>query len=345
VLGVAFLIAVALAIYAFQQRTTAHQKSEIAAREMDLRMQAQEAERNANREKENADQQRMKAEDAESRAKAADALAESEAQQSKRNADVFMRAMQAQAKAQRLAEVELEAEAYLQQSEHDLSPKEFSQVKDGLEKKVADAKEQYQRAASDAARKTGEAFVVMGAARNIGTDRISSSDVFDIASGAEVTNASGAKNPKDMFSGATGSSARATVFPDGGSMEAGSPIEFRTKNPTTIRSVALFAAHDSIRYRRAFKWFVLYARNGGKLEKLVEYTPALPYGGNCSKDSCLPNIRYAPGTVLSVCVNVSNPVQTQHYVAEFYQAVSRLEGFSGPRVLQLDGYAKPNCEQ
>ena len=346
VLGVAFVIAVLLAIYAFQQRTTAHQKSEIAAREQQLRIQAVEAQGLAEREKENAENQRKKAEDAENRAEAADALAQKEAEQSKRNAELFMSAMQAQAKAQRLAEVELEAEAYSQESKDNLSPADFKKVKDDLQKNVDEAKEEYQSAAADAAKKTGEAFVVMGAARTIGTDRISNSDLFDISSGAQVTDAFGAKNPQDMFSGASGSPARATVFPDGGSMKIGSPIEFQTKGPTTIRSVALFAAHDSVRHRRAFKWFVLYARQNGKLEQIAEYTPALPYGGNCSHDPCLPPaIKFSPGTVLSVCINVSKPVQAQHYVAEFYQAVSRLEGFSGPRVLQLDGYAKPNCEK
>ena len=341
-LGVAFVIAVVLAIFAFQQRTTAHQKSEIATREMGFRMQAQEAERKAERERENADTERKKAEDAENRAKAADALAEKEAEQSKRNAQLFMSAMQAQAKAQRLAEVELEAEALMQQAEPNASPGDLKTARDNVE----NAKQEYQRAAADAARKTGEAFVIMGAAKAIGTDRISSSDVFDTASGAQVTDAFSAKNPQSMFSGAKGPRFSPTVFPDGESMKTGHPIEFQTKRPTTIQSVALFAAHDSIRYRRAFKWFVLYARKDGRLEQIAEYTPALPYGGNCSKDPCLPpDIRFAPGTVLSVCINVSKPIQAQHYVAEFYQAVSRLEGFSGPRVLQLDGYEKPNCAQ
>ena len=48
-------------------------------------------------------------------------------------------------------------------------------------------------------------------------------------------------------------------------------------------------------------------------------------------------------SVLSVCVNSNQPFFAKEYRAEFIQAVSALEGFSGPRILQLDGYSKPNC--
>jgi len=56
-------------------------------------------------------------------------------------------------------------------------------------------------------------------------------------------------------------------------------------------------------------------------------------------------VKFQPGTVLAACLNVNNPADANEFRAEFVQAVSALEGFSGPRVLQLDGYPRPDCSK
>ena len=79
---------------------------------------------------------------------------------------------------------------------------------------------------------------------------------------------------------------------------------------------------------------------------MKEYNPALPDGGSCGSQSCFPNtnIKYDPGTVLAACINV--PTTTgQEFRAEFVQSGSFVEQYSGPRVLQLDGYSNSNCSK
>ena len=108
--------------------------------------------------------------------------------------------------------------------------------------------------------------------------------------------------------------------------------------------MAIFAAHDQVRYRRAFSNFKLLAKKQNKWVEVAQYSPSLPYGGSCASDPCLPpNVKFQPGTVLAACVNVKTPVAANEFRAEFAQAVSAVEFFSGPRVLQLDGYKKPDC--
>ena len=112
-----------------------------------------------------------------------------------------------------------------------------------------------------------------------------------------------------------------------------------------MKSVGVFAAHDQIRFRRAFSNFRLLAKKQGKWVEIAQYSPSLPYGGNCASDPCLPPaVKFPPGTVLAACVNVNTPVAADEFRAEFVQAVSELEVFSGPRVLQLDGYKNADCK-
>ena len=112
----------------------------------------------------------------------------------------------------------------------------------------------------------------------------------------------------------------------------------------TVQSVGLFAAHDSIRYRRSFETFMLYVKKNGQWSQLKEYSPALMYGGSCGPQPCFPPpaTKYTPGTVLAACMNIP-PTMGQEFRAVFVQSVSSVEKFSGPRVLQIDGYSGPNC--
>jgi hypothetical protein len=114
--------------------------------------------------------------------------------------------------------------------------------------------------------------------------------------------------------------------------------------PVTVKSVGLFAAHDSIRYRRSFEIFKCYVKKQGQWYEVKEYSPALMYGESCGGQACLPPpaTKYAPGTVLAACINVP-PTIGQEFRAVFVQSVSSVEKFSGPRVLQLDGYPNANC--
>ncbi len=345
---VLFLLAVGAAVYAFNQHSFANAQEELKQKAQQLAETQTKAKAESDKlntelrdvngqlstSLQNEKEARNEAEQATKRAEEADAHAE-------RNANLFMSAMQAQAAVQRAGAIELEKAAILQNdTDAKKDPATLQQDKLALE----EAKKVSQQLATAAAQEAGEAFAIMGAVKIVGTDQISRSDLFDTGSGAQVTANSGAKNPGDMFNGASGSPARATIFADGQPVGYTHWIEWRTKGTTTIRSVGLYAAHDQIRYRRAFSNFKLYARRQGNWVQIAEYTPALPYGGSCSKQPCLPpKINYKAGTVLSVCVNVSQPVAAQDYRAEFAQAVSALEGFSGPRILQLDGYLKANC--
>lgn len=154
------------------------------------------------------------------------------------------------------------------------------------------------------------------------------------------------RNPNDIFSGSAGSPDRATVFADGQPVGTEHWIEWKTKKEVSLKSVGLFAAHDAIRLRRSFNTFKLYVKKDGQWSPVKEYSPALMYGGSCGALPCFPPpaIKYAPGTVLAACVNVP-PTTGQEFRAVFVQSVSSVERFSGPRLLQLDGYRNSNCSK
>jgi hypothetical protein len=149
-----------------------------------------------------------------------------------------------------------------------------------------------------------------------------------------------------MFSGSGGSSCRATVFADGQQVGTEHWIEWKTKKEVALKSVGLFAAHDAIRLRRSFSAFKLYVKKQGKWHQITEYSPALMYGGSCGSKACfpLPAKQYTPGSVLAACLNVE-PTTGQEFRAVFVQAASSVETFSGPRILQLDGYPSANCSK
>ena len=348
VLGAAFLIAVGLAIYAFLQRSAAQAERQLRAQSEALNAAQEkliETEKKAKAESDALNAQLSSAlkvaEEAKKQAEEANARAQREAERATKNAQLFMSAMKAQAAVQRAANVQLEKAANLQR---DTDAKKDPSVIDKDKRELEAAKQRFQDASADAAQKSAEAFAIMGAVRLISTDKISRSDLFDASAGALVTGDSGSRNPKDMFNGASGSPDRATVFTDGQTVDYSHWIEWRAKANVTVKSVGLFAAHDRLRNRRAFSNFKLFAKKEGQWVLIAEYTPSLPYGGDCSGNACLPPaVTFQPGTVLAVCVNTEKDFPAQEFRAEFTQAVSALEGFSGPRVLQLDGYRKANC--
>ena len=195
----------------------------------------------------------------------------------------------------------------------------------------------------DAAAKSAQAAAIIADANLIGSNQISSSDLFDSSNGTQVTGTSGATHPQDMFSVAQGSPDHATVFADGEPVGFTHWIEWKTGKEVSIRSVGLFAAHDALRLRRAFSAFRLYAKKPNGWTKIAEYNPALMYGGTCGPHTCVPPYNF-PGDFLGACIDT--PLTTaREFRAEFVQSVSALEHFSGPRVLQLDGYKNANCSK
>ncbi|MGB9258347.1 MAG: hypothetical protein WCC25_26170 [Candidatus Korobacteraceae bacterium] len=337
----AFVVASGLAVYAFLQHKAASESAALAAAEAKVRDQAQAlAASEATRRKES---EAAEAKTNDLNAKLHVSLQETEEakQQTEKLAQLFQSAMQAEAGRQRAANVLLDREASLQR---DTDAKADAATIERGNKELEAARKSLQEVSSDAARKSEQAFAAMGAVHIIGTNRISRSDRFDVSSGSQVTASSVARNVTDMFNGAQGSPERATVFADGQPVDSTHWIEWRTKGEVTIKSVAIFAAHDSVRYRRAFSNFKLLAKKHNRWIEIAQYSPALPYGGSCSSDPCLPpSVKFQPGTVLGACINVSTALASSEFRAEFVQAVSALEGFSGPRILQLDGYNKADC--
>jgi hypothetical protein len=367
VLGAAFLLAVGFGGYAlYEQRHAA--REEAARKQADILREAQqklaEEQERARKQAEDLNQKLSvaldDAEKAKAAAEAADARAEHERDIATRTAQMFITAIKAQATAQLAAFEQLEKAEILQQ---DTDGKKGSSVL-AQDKQELDAITKRTKDLSlDAARKSSEAAAIVANAHIISPGQISSSDLFDVLRGeAQVTGYSGAgaqgskcdpacgspcnttQNPNDMFSGSAGSSCRATVFADGQQVGTEHWIEWKTAKDVTLKSVGLFAAHDAVRLRRSFSAFKLYVKKQGKWSQITEYNPSLMYGGNCGSKPCfpLPAKQYTPGTVLAACINVE-PATGQEFRAVFVQAASSVETFSGPRVLQLDGYPNSNC--
>ena len=110
--------------------------------------------------------------------------------------------MQAQAAVQRAATVQLEKAAILQR---DTDAKKDPATLDRDKKDLEAAKKSSQELSADAARKSAQAFAIMGAVRIIGTNQISRSDLFDVSSGARLPDPARRGTPTDMFNGGQGS--------------------------------------------------------------------------------------------------------------------------------------------
>ena len=354
VLGTAFVLAVGFGIYALFERSRATEER-VAREQTEALNQAKEklleAQEKARKESEELNQKLSVALDAAQKAtaaaEAADVRAEHERDLATRTAQMFITAIKAQAVAQLAAFEQLEKMEILQQdTDAKKDAAALAQEKQELDAVSKRAKE----LSLDAARKSAEAAAIVADAHIINPSQISDSDLFDILHGeAQVTAYSGGantRNPNDMFSGSAGSPDRATVFADGQPVGTEHWIEWKTKKEVSLKSVGLFAAHDAIRLRRSFNTFKLYVKKDGQWSPVKEYSPALMYGGSCGALPCFPPpaIKYAPGTVLAACVNVP-PTTGQEFRAVFVQSVSSVERFSGPRLLQLDGYRNSNCSK
>ena len=366
VLGAAFLLTLVIGLYARHQKMAAMAEEQRASREAAARQRSDEmrdAQQKLAEEQEKHNQELSVALDqtqkAEEAAKAADARAETERQVVVNAVGAGTRAVVAEHAADDLDMLlQLDAE----QKKDPAILQHEKQARD-----AAVAKKNELRVV--AGQKSTEAAALTGDARLISPRQISGSDLFDVANGTVVTDWSGrgaghtdsnagtcgavstlTQNPADMLTGSSGSPCRATTFTDQQPIGTEHWISWKTKNPVTVASVGLFAAHDTVRLRRSFSTFKLYVKKQGQWTLARDYSPrlspALAYGGSCGPQPCFPPpaTAYADGNVLAVCINLP-PVTGQEFRAVFVQWTSSAERFSGPRILQLDGYAGPNCRQ
>jgi hypothetical protein len=169
-------------------------------------------------------------------------------------------------------------------------------------------------------------------------------DLWDVTKGAEVTAhsplGSRAEVPHDircLFGyQRPGKDGQLTLF------EMASPgtvhfVEWRTREPITLRSFFLKASHDGER-TRACRRFTLWAadpRTGKFSIKLFEVEPTIPYSDTPLPDTAV-NGRQGPA-VLAIRANVP-PVTTDRFRAEFEQDDDGTSLPLGPKVMELDGF-------
>jgi len=177
-----------------------------------------------------------------------------------------------------------------------------------------------------------------------------SDDLFDVSQGARVVSGSKPGDAADGFGGldrmlgATGTSGGepgSTFFEDGKPKGTVHEVVWETPAPVEVRSVRLFAAHDTLdgyAFRRAFSHFVLSIEAEGEWAPLVDYSPALPYAGDVVPREAQGGAN--PGEALVVCFDTPT-VDAQRFRAQFTQAVDIRGKWSAPRVQELDGSSEP----
>ena len=185
ILGLAFVIALGLATYAFVERSAAIR--EYKARTETEALSEVQKERIAFEQKAKAESDALNAklnvslqqtEEAKKQAEESNQRAIEERDKATRNAQLFISAMQAQAAVQRAANVQLEKAATLQR---DTYAKKDAATLDRDKQALEAANKSSQDLTADAARKSAQAFAIMGAVRIIGTNQISRSDLFDVS--------------------------------------------------------------------------------------------------------------------------------------------------------------------
>ena len=378
VLGAAFLLSVGFGSYAlYQQRRAAAEQAarlqsdrlrdaeqKLAEEQARARQQAEDLNQKLSVALEEAKAARAEAEAARTEAEAADARAELERK-------MVVAAVDAGTATAIAENAQLDKEALLQ-LDVDAKKDAAALQQEKEARNVALIKRRELQL--EAGQKSAEAAALIGNAKLLSPNQISGSDLFDTATGTVVTDWSGrtddgktakgnasseplcgefstlTQHPEDMLAGSHGSPCRATVFADNQPLGTEHWIEWKTPKEVTVRSVGLFAAHDTVRLRRSFSSFKFYVKKQGKWVNAKEYSPRLTptviYGNSCGKQPCFPPPAqaYAAGNVLAVCVNIP-PTTGQQFRAGFVQWTSLAERNSGPRVLQLDGYSAADCKK
>jgi hypothetical protein len=171
------------------------------------------------------------------------------------------------------------------------------------------------------------------------------SDLWDISQGTLVTESSGVislgrSDIRNMFGGSFGSvDPASTYFQDGKSAGFLHWVKWQTVAPITLGSFNLVAFHDgsprNINYR-GFSVFRLFSGDGsGDWTNIYEYATDpdhdLDYGGG---------VNYPAQYYLELNEDVT-PTLSQYFKAEFVQYGGIDPAASGPRIVELDGYAAP----
>ncbi len=371
VLGTAFVLAVGFGAFAVYQQRRASNEEARRVQSDKLREAEQKLAEEQERERKQAEELNQKLSVALDETKAAKAEAEAADARAEFERKMVISAIDAQAAAQLAENQQLEKDEILEQ--HRNSGKDAAALaRDTQARDAAAARKQTVKL--DAAHKSAEAAAIVAHASLLSPSQISGTDLFDVAKGSVITDWSGratsadgtargssgtpvcgefspvTKYPEDMLSGTSGSPCRATVFADNQPVGTEHWISWKTNREVTVRSLGLFAAHDETRLRRSFSSFKFYVKKHDKWIEIKDYSPQLSpaymYGESCGAQPCFPAParKYSPGSVLAVCIEVP-PTTGQEFRAGFVQNVSSVERNSAPRVLQLDGYANPQCKK
>ncbi len=123
-----------------------------------------------------------------------------------------------------------------------------------------------------------------------------------------------------------------TIFADNPASGFTHWVEWQTPTPITLTSFNLVAAHGSPSYTdRGFSEFRLYgSTDGSTWDNIYTYVTENPYGGGKN---------YTHSNQLELYVDLASPVTAQYFKAEFDQA--GVGAYSGPRIMELDGYGSP----
>jgi hypothetical protein len=145
-----------------------------------------------------------------------------------------------------------------------------------------------------------------------------------------------------MFGGSFGTpEPENTIFRDHQAAGSVHWVQWQTAQPVTLRSFALFAAHDGPPYdahQRGFSRFTLFTfdESTGSFEKLYEIFPANPYGDTSAPADTV--IETNPNkTFLNLAANLV-PTTTELFAAEFVQYGDSIPTAAGPRIVELDGF-------
>lgn len=189
--------------------------------------------------------------------------------------------------------------------------------------------------------------------KRLSADAIRRDGLFTVASGLQISRSSGANNPYNMFGARDPSPPEdiATFFADHLPTGALHWVEWQTPAAVKLASVQIFTRHDeadpakNMQFQRAFNRFTFKVRRrDGDWNEVIDFKPPLPYGQTLTlkhaNGTLLPAIK-TQGISLALCFDVPS-MSASEFRAEFIQATNWY-GYSGPRVIKLDGQNRP-CE-
>ncbi|MCD4726671.1 MAG: LamG domain-containing protein, partial [Pirellulales bacterium] len=175
----------------------------------------------------------------------------------------------------------------------------------------------------------------------LGPAKPAGANLWDFSEGTVVTNWSKTKSDiRNMFGGTFGNSVM--LFSDGLPVGTVHFVEWQTPTPITLRSFSLRACHDGRAagaLLRGFSCFRLFAEDPdtGKFDiKLYEISPTNPYGDMPEPPyTHLDRSRGFQHMVLAANIPATT---ARRFRAEFVQFGPANRAFSGPRIIELEGF-------